>query len=469
MIPSDLKERLERHGQEHLLAFEDQLAPAQRERLYRQIEAIDFEQLARLVRDSRTPPETVDPGALEPVEVVELPRTSEEWRRERASRRRGLEALEDGRAAVVLVAGGQGSRLGFEHPKGMFPIGPVRDTPLFQIHAEKVLAWRRKVGKPIPWYIMTSPTNRAETEAFFRERRWFGLPSEDVVFFEQGTMPAVDRDTGKVLLADRGEIFTSPNGHGGTLAAMKKEGVLEDLTRRGCDLVYYFQVDNPFAKVLDPAFFGHHLAGGAEVSLKVIKKTHAAEKLGLAVRYRGRATMIEYSDLPKEIGEQTDEQGALRFWTGSIAIHVFSRSLLERLTSAELSLPFHYAVKAVPYLDPATGESVQPASPNALKFERFIFDALPIAEKAVVVETDRAEEYEPVKNAAGEHSPDVVRSAIVRRAGKWLRAAGVSFPRNPDGTPSVALEISPLAGIDEEDFCERLSDRSPITGAKYFA
>lgn len=465
---TDLESRLREFGQEHLLRFASELSKSEREDLYRQVAALDFDRLDRLFREAAEPATEVETNAIEPVPVIELPRNVADRARDEAAAAAGWEALKAGRVAVVLVAGGQGSRLGFEHPKGMFPIGPVRGTTLFQIHAEKILAYSRKIERAIPWYIMTSPTNRRETEDFFRANGFFGLDREAVRFFEQGTLPAVDLKTGRVLLSAKGEVFSSPNGHGGTLEAMRQEGILDDLAQRGADLVYYFQVDNPFAKVLEPAFLGHHLQCGAEISLKVIRKVHPNEKLGLAVQYQGKPTIIEYSDLPAELGSQTDAQGNLRFWTGSIAIHVFSRSLLERLTSSELSLPVHFARKKVPYIDDS-GSLVRPAAPNALKFEMFIFDCLSLSRHACVVETDRNEEYEPVKNATGEHSPEVVQKAISRRAAAWLEQAGVRVPRDDNGEPAYPLEISPLAGIDGNDFAARLTDRAPVRGPKAYA
>lgn len=462
-----LSSTLAGEGQSHLLRFAPELAAEERAALAKQIVAIDFDKLRRLREEATTPATTLDPTSIEPIDAIALPRTEADHARARAAREAGLAALRAGRVAAVLVAGGQGSRLGFEHPKGMFPIGPVSGASLFQIHAEKILAWRREAGRAIPWRIMTSPTNYAETVEFFEKNAYFGLPKEDVGFFMQGTMPAIDLETGEVLMAGRGEIFTSPNGHGGCLLAMREEGILDDFAKRGVDLVYYFQVDNPFINVLDPEFIGYHLMNEADVSLKVIRKQHASEKLGLVVSAHRKPTIIEYSDLPDELARRTSSSGELLFWTGSIAIHVFSRPFLERITSAELGLPIHFARKKVPFVD-AAGKLVEPSAINALKFEMFIFDCLPMAKKVAVVETDRVEEYEPVKNADGEHSPAIVKKAIARRAGKWLAKAGVKYPVDKNGEPAVDLEISPLAGIDAETFAKRLGDKTPVMGPKYF-
>ena len=203
------------------------------------------------------------------------------------------------------MAGGQGSRLGFEHPKGMYAIGPVTGKSLFQIHAEKVLALRHRYGRPVPLLVMTSHTNDAETRAFFQEHGNFGLPDDELIFFTQGTMPAVDLATGKLLMESRGRLFTSPNGHGGTLTALADRGLLDQLGSRGIRHIFYFQVDNPLVKVADPVFLGHHLAARAEVSSKIVPKRGPDDKVGNLVLVDGRQAMIEYSDLPAEMANQT--------------------------------------------------------------------------------------------------------------------------------------------------------------------
>lgn len=203
--------------------------------------------------------------------------------------------------AVLLVAGGQGSRLGFEHPKGMFPIGPVSNKTLFQIHAEKVLALQRRYGRLVPFLIMTSPATDAETRDFFRQQKYFGLAPDEVWFFCQGTMPALDMASGRLLMEAPGRLFLSPNGHGGTLTALADSGLLDRLRNQGIREVFYFQVDNPLIKVADPVFLGHHLGQRAEVSARIVPKEGPTDRLGNLVLVDGRCTMIEYSDLPLEL------------------------------------------------------------------------------------------------------------------------------------------------------------------------
>jgi UDP-N-acetylglucosamine/UDP-N-acetylgalactosamine diphosphorylase len=287
----------------------------------------------------------------------------------------------------------------------------------------------------------------------------FGLHPEQVVFFRQGTMPALDRHTGRLLLADKGSLATSPNGHGGVLQALADGGHLADLASRGVRHLFYYQVDNPLVKVADPTYLGHHIEAGAEMSLKVVPRLTADEKLGVVVEADGRPRIIEYSDLQGELGGRRAPDGGLEFWAGSIAVHVFDVAFLARLAEAGAMLPFHRAVKTVPYLDDA-GRPVCPGEPNAVKFEMFIFDALPQARTALVVETSRAEEFEPLKNAEGENSPATVRQAMSDLYAAWLNEAGVEVVRRADGSAAVAVEISPLLALNAEE----LRARGPRTG-----
>jgi UDP-N-acetylglucosamine/UDP-N-acetylgalactosamine diphosphorylase len=460
-VPDDLRQRLRQSQQEHVLAWWDKLPDADRQALLAQLQALDLAQLGKLYAQ-RDHSYTVPPAErIAPVPVIRLGENEAE------ARLRGEEALRAGEVAVVLVAGGQGSRLGFDHPKGMFPVGPVTGKTLFQIHAEKVLALARRYGRPVPLLIMTSDATHDETTAFFATEDYFGLPRDDVMFFRQGTMPALDLSTGRLLLEQKGRLFASPNGHGGTLTALADGGLLDRLRQQGIRQIFYFQVDNPLVKVADPVFLGHHLAADAEVSSKVVPKEGPTDKLGNLVLIDGRCSIIEYSDLPLELARQTDDQGRLRIWAGSPAIHFFALDFLVRVTQGEARIPFHVARKKVPYLDEA-GNAVQPTKENALKFEMFIFDVLPLARHWTVVETTRDEEFYPLKNATGTDSPETVKQALTNLAADWLTRAGVVVPRTADGRPAFALEVSPLFALDAEEMARRVDRGTAITGPRYF-
>src|SRR6516162_7197313 len=379
-IPTDLRQRLHEHGQEHVLAAWDRLNDDERRGLLSQLQALDLVQLRQL-NDKRDQAIAV-PSAdrIAPVPVIGKDADVAE------ARRLGSESLRRGEVAVLLVAGGQGSRLGFDHPKGMFPIGPVSNKPLFQLHVEKVLATSRRYSKTVPLLVMTSPATDAETKAFFEQHKYFGLPASDVHFFQQGVMPALDIATGKLLMEAPGRLFTSPNGHGGTLTALADSGLLDRMRDRGIRQIFYFQVDNPLVKVADPIFLGHHLQANAEVSSKIVPKETPTDKVGNMVLIDGRCSIIEYSDLPRELAEERDAAGKLRIWAGSPAIHYFAVDFLERVTRGNTRIPFHVARKKVPHID-ERGNHVEPTKENALKFEMFIFDVLPLADRWTVVET----------------------------------------------------------------------------------
>ncbi|MCS6852471.1 MAG: UDPGP type 1 family protein [Gemmataceae bacterium] len=459
-IPQSLKQRLHRYGQEHVLAGWDSLSDSERRALLAQLEAIDFDLLHQLFTQQGQTFHLPDPERITPLPRVTLDPSDLHLRR------RGEEALRRGEVAVLIVAGGQGSRLGFVLPKGMFPIGPVSQKTLFQVHAEKVLALRRRYGAAIPLLIMTSPATDDTTRAFFADQRFFGLPPSDVFFFCQGTMPALDIATGRLLLEKPGRIFTSPDGHGGTLAALRASGLLHRLRDDGIRHVFYFQVDNPLVRVADPLFLGHHLAQRAEVSSKVVAKNGPTDTLGNFLLVDGRCTIIEYSDLPETLARQTDAQGRLRLWAGNPAIHIFDLDFLERMSQEAANLPFHVARKKVPCLD-ASGQWMEPTTENALKFERFIFDVLPRAERWTAVETTRATEFVPLKRETGPESPPAVQQALSNLFGGWLKEAGVAVPRRPDGDVAVPVEISPLFALDADELRAKLPRWLTVEGALY--
>jgi UDP-N-acetylglucosamine/UDP-N-acetylgalactosamine diphosphorylase len=457
---SELVELLSRNGQQHLLFGWERLSEFERDDLTRQISQIDFPTLAKLYASRNDISISLPVRSRIDAIPVQSGSPSVEVRRE------GEEALRRGEVAVLLVAGGQGSRLGFEKPKGMFAIGPVSNASLFRIHAEKVLANSRRYGRSVPLLIMTSPATHADTQEYFEAENYFGLSPGDVRFFQQGTMPAVDLKTGRILLEQPGRLFLSPNGHGGTLTALAESGLLKELESRGVRHVFYFQVDNPLVKVCDPAFLGHHISAHSAASSKVVYKEQPGEKVGVLAVVDGKCSIIEYSDMSSEMAAERDETGTLRFRAGNPAIHIFDVGFLKWVTGSG-KLAYHTARKKVPYLDTDTGLANQPTTENAMKFELFIFDALPLAERWLAMETNRAEEFAPLKNATGADSPATVRKAISRLHSSWLEAAGVSIPTSDTGDPIDAVEISPLYALDEEECVSKVSSNLKVKGSIY--
>jgi UDP-N-acetylglucosamine/UDP-N-acetylgalactosamine diphosphorylase len=446
-----LTQRLFRFQQEHVLRFHERLAPQERDDLEAQLSEVDFDLLAQLTREQHpgeTPAEKAK-RAVPPASVVRVTRGAageSAWRR---AKQAGEELLRSGQVGAILVAGGEATRLGAPYPKGMFPIGPVSGKTLFQLLAEQLLARSRRAGAPIPYYVMTSDATHEATTTFFSEHDFFGLEPDDVFVFRQGNMPAVDRQTGRLLLAEPHRLAWNPDGHGGLLSALVRSGALDDMRERGIEKLFYHQVDNPLASVCDPAFLGFHAEHGAQVSTKVVAKLGPEEKMGVLVDVDGTTQIIEYSDLPGDVAASRDEQGELRFWAGSTAIHIFNRALFDRLEYGGVELPFHRAIKKVAHLD-KTGRRVEPETENALKFERFIFDVLPLAGKSLVVEARREEEFCPLKNKSGDFSPPFVQAALSRLHADWLRAAGLVVP---DALP---VEISPLYALDADELAGKV-------------
>ena len=454
-------EHLKNFGQEHLLTFWDALSESERHTLADQIEGIDFAQIAELYERRDEPAESLtladradDPPGYKFSTVTDpTPCKSAKHITTSEAVDAGMEALRSGKLAFALVAGGQGTRLGFPHPKGMYPIGPVSSATLFQLHFEKVLAISRRYGYRTPYCVMTSPATHTETVEYLEQQHYFGLPANDVFVFCQGTMPAVSRDSGKVLLDSKGEIALSPDGHGGMLAAITKgsPSVLTQLRERGIDYLFYHQVDNPLVRIGSPEFLGYHILSGSELTSQVIRKRLPNDKVGNIVEVDDHLYVIEYSDLPESVGRQTNKDGSLKIWAGSIAVHIFNTELLDRTSQKASSLPFHYARKKVPFIDVQSGNRVVPMEENAIKFERFIFDLLPSAKNAVVVEVDPSNHYAPLKNAPGSatDSPETVKRDISAMHTAWLEQAGAVVQKD------VPIEISPLFADSPEAVAEK--------------
>lgn len=436
-------------GQGHVFAFWSELDTAQRAALVAQAAEIDLDEVVRLHRSlvlEKHAPTNL--GGLQPAPYERLPEHGGDAARWAQARAKGEEALRAGRVAAFTVAGGQGTRLGYDGPKGTFRVTPVKRKPLFQVFAEKILAAGRRYGRPIPWFIMTSHANHEQTESFFAEHNFFGLDRARVHFFRQGRMPAVNFE-GKILLETKGSIALSPDGHGGSLRALHRSGALELMAREGIDTLSYFQVDNPLVRCIDPAFLGFHLLAGSEMSSKMVPKAYPEEKVGHFCVQDGKLVVVEYSDMPPAMQRETNADGSLRFVAGSIAIHIIDREFARRMAAGGpgVALPFHRADKKIPTVD-AAGNAVKPEKPNGVKFEMFVFDALPFARNPIVIETARADDFSPVKNAEGVDSPQTSRDDQLRQFARWLNAAGAAVPVDDTGRPHVALEISPLFGDD---------------------
>jgi UDP-N-acetylglucosamine/UDP-N-acetylgalactosamine diphosphorylase len=459
---ADLRTRLREAGQEHAWARLESLPPPARARLEPQLARLDPQLLRRLIGLLRAPADAA-PSSFEPPELVPLHRGPSQMERARRARTVGEELLRAGRVGYVLVAGGQASRLGFEAPKGAFPIGPVTGRTLFAFHAQRLRAAARRYGARTPWYVMTSPANDAETRTFFARHGHFGLDPRDVFFFAQDMLPALDEE-GRVLFSGPDELFLAPNGHGGCLLGLASSGALDDMQQRGLRELSYFQVDNPLVRPADALFLGLHHSAGAGMSSKVVAKRDAGEKVGVLGRVDGRLACIEYSDLPAELREAHEPGGVLRFRAGNIAVHALAVDFVERLTRGGLELPWHLARKKMSVVE-ADGRRVER---TGVKFETFVFDALAHSHPSLVLEVDRREEFSPVKNKSGEDSPASCRADLCRMFASWVRAAGLPLPA-PDAEGIHPLEVDPLCAETQDEFLSRPGLRPDVrpTGHLY--
>lgn len=447
-LPPSLLQRVESAGQQHLFQFWAELDEQQQRMLVRDVEGIDFERLQRLLNaraefhaGGGADKDRAD-RASAPTQLIRQPKTDADRAAWDAAAATGRELIAQGKVGALLVAGGQGTRLGFDKPKGMFPVGPLSGKTLYQWFAEQLRCRGAEARRSISYFMMTSDATHNDTLDFFKQHGFFGLVKDDVFLFQQGLLPAIAADSDRILLDQKHRISLSPDGHGGLLHALSMHGLLEEMTRRGIEYLYYHQVDNPTAIVCDPAFIGWHVQQQSEVSTKVVAKVAPEERMGVVCSVDGRTEIIEYSDLTPEQSRKKDANGDYVFWAGNTAMHVFSVSFLTRLVEEDIDLPYHIAKKAVPYVD-ASGNRVTPTSPNATKFEQFIFDSLPLASNALVVEADRGAEFNPVKNKDGADSPATSRSALVANHRRWAEKAGATVK------PGVTLEISPLLACDE--------------------
>lgn len=439
------------NGQEHIFRFWNELSETEQQKLLSQASTIDYNLVRRLFENKDkdfhdpnskiTPPDIFSkydqgPGRDEALEI-------------------GEKTIEEGKVACFTVAGGQASRLGYDGPKGCFPATPITKKPIFQVLAEYILAAEKRYHCELQWYIMTSKSNDAATKASFDKHDYFGLSSNQVFFFTQGMLPAVD-ENGKIFLKDKDEIFMSPNGTGGIYDAFVKSGSLKRMQQNGIEYLFYVQIDNPLIGFVDPLFLGNHIHNGAQMSTKVVEKTYPEEKVGLVVKKDGKTDMVEYMDLSSEMANERTEDGRLKYNAANIAMHVINTALIEKVQDQDL-LPYHIANKKVPFID-ENGEPVDPESKNGYKFERLVFDILPLTENSVTFMVRREEEFAPIKNASGKDSPETARKLQIALYKEWLEAAGIDkdIIKNLD-----TVEVSPLFAYGKEEFVRKVRPDTP--------
>ena len=428
---------LERAGQRHLLDHAEALPPEARDRFLARLAAVDWDELAR----------PAEPPPLDQVEPAEVVTRADRERRETALREAGERAYRGGRVAVLMVAGGQGTRLGLDGPKGSFALGPLSGKSLYQLQAEKVVSLSRRVGRAVPLLVMTSPATDDETRRFFAAGGGFGLDAEQLRFHVQGTVPSTDRQ-GRALLAAPGELLENPDGHGGAFDMLVSTGELERLRADGVETLVYLQVDNVLAPVDDPVLVGLASTQGADVVTKVLAKTHPDERVGHLVRVGGRDRIVEYTELTPEQTRAAAPDGRPVYRWGSPALHAWSLGFLARLAERGYRPPLHRSAKPLQAWIDGEVRRVE-----GFKHERFVFDLIAEADRSVGLEIDRGAEFAPLKNAEGSDSPATAGAAMLRRSTTWLEAAGVEV------APGARVEISPLFAATREQFLDRWDDR----------
>lgn len=464
--PEMFRKHLEKFGQVHLIKFWDEIDTNQRKQLKEEINELDFTELQSFFeRVTKNESEAADgeklDDKLQPIEesqFLSIRQTSSELIQQYEAE--GLEQISKSHVGVLLMAGGQGTRLGFSHPKGMYDVGLPSKKTLFQIQAERIRKLQRlafqKTGDlgRITWYIMTSEHTMEPTRAFFEHHDYFGLNAADVIMFEQGSLPCFGFD-GKILLDQKHVISKAPDGNGGIYRAVKSQGILNDMERRGVLYLHAHSVDNILIKVADPVFIGYCVQQRADCGAKVVEKSQPNEAVGVICIVDGKYQVVEYSEISTKAAEQRNSDGRLTFNAGNICNHFFSTEFLKKIGNTfEQRLKLHVAKKKIPFVDNA-GQRCIPEKPNGIKIEKFVFDVFEFAEKFVVLAVERQDEFSPLKNAesAGKECATTARNDIYRYHKKLIEAAGGCV--NGD-----ICEISPLLSYDGEGLEQLVGDKT---------
>ena len=395
------KEKVKKYGQEQLLRFEDSLPIEEKEKLYAQIESLDFSVLDELGKKAGD----LHKGKITPLKAMELTEINE---RRDELKKAGLDAIRAGKVGAVLLAGGMGTRLGSENPKGMFNIGINRELYIFECLINNLMDVVKEAGNYIHLFVMTSDLNYDSTTAFFKEKKNFGYPDEYITFFKQEMAPACDHD-GKVFLETPSKVSVSPNGNGGWFLSMMRTGVLDKVKAAGIEWLNLFAVDNVCQRICDPVFIGATLIEGRTIGAKVVRKNHPDERVGVMCLEDGRPSIIEYYELTDELRDTLDERGERVYNFGVILNYLFNVAEQEEI--ANTSLPYHVVEKKIPYLGDG-GETIKPEAPNGYKFEQLVLDMIHLGKSCLPFEVVREYEFAPVKNKEGVDSVESARELL---------------------------------------------------------
>ena len=403
MTLEEAKQKCEQAGQQHLLAYYNELAKEEKKKLLDQIDQLDITLLALLEKKTKD----VEKGKLEPLGAVTL----EEIQKEKEGYRKiGCEAIRAGKVGAVLLAGGQGTRLGLDKPKGMLNVGVHKELYLFEQLIHNIMDVVKGTGAWVPLFIMTSEKNNKDTVEFFKEKKFFGYNEDYVFFFVQQMAPSVSYD-GKIYMEDKGRISASPNGNGGWFISMVRAGLLDTIKKLGVEWLNVFSVDNVLQKIADPVFVGAVLKHGCVCGSKVVSKADPYEKVGVLCLEDGKPSIVEYYEMTEEMIHLRDKQGKLLYNYGVILNYLFSVATLEKIMNE--NLPTHIVEKKIPYMD-AEGNQIKPDKPNGYKFETLVLDMIHKMENCLSFEVEREKEFAPIKNATGVDSLESARELMTK-------------------------------------------------------
>ena len=388
-------------NQKYIKAMMEKNTTEQNEKLTKRLEEIDFSVLEHIERK-----ETVNErGVFAPLDAVEV---SEIEARGAEFKELGLKAIREGKVGAVLLAGGQGTRLGLDRPKGTLNIGVAKELYLFEQLLRNLMDVTDEAGVYVPLYIMTSNINNADTTAFFEEHDYFGYPKDYVKFFVQEMVPACDYE-GRIYMESQTEVAMSPNGNGGWFSSIVTERLVSDIKERGIEWINVFAVDNCLQRIADPMFVGATIAYGCESGAKVVRKAAPDERVGLLCTEDGKPSIAEYYEMTEEMATARKENGDLKYGFGVILNYLFSEKKLEQIADARM--PIHVVEKKIPYMD-VDGTFVKPEQPNGYKFETLVLDMVHMMDDCIPYEVVREREFAPIKNLHGVDSLDSARELM---------------------------------------------------------
>lgn len=452
--------KLQEDGQGQIFRFWEELSPADQKELLAEIRELDLPKLKDLVQHYReSDSEAVTGQVYEPSHFAELPSSEESRSRWLAAREAGEDALRNGKVAVVLSAGDPGENAGFTAPKGTYPVGPVSGKCLYRLHAEKLLALGKKYRATPPLFVVSSSETHDATVGHFQDHDNFKLNRQDVKHVVQESLPVINK-RGQLILRSRCGLALKPTGHGGVMARVLEEDIFKKLEIQGIEYLFFFQVGNPLVQIADPSLIGHHVVGQYDVSSKTVRKSEPDESIGVFCRHNGALTIVRPDQLAEDELHRRLDDGRLVHCAGDLANHVFSMDFLQRFRESSTPIPYHCVEQRTPCVD-RRGRLVNPRKPNSIVFERSIADFLSQAEKTLVVEACREEEFLPISNSEGDDSPESARRALARVFRSWLENAGVA-PTSSNGAGSsdpdndCLVEISPLYAMTPDDLRDRL-------------